>query len=207
VDSKDARDKDGKMILSQAEIDKISDSVMRRLTEEAQSIETTNEDLLALDWMNGRRTPDMNMHLKGALKGLTLGTDAPHIFKALVESTAFGAKAIVERIVEEGVRIDGVITLGGVAKKSEFVMQILADVLNMPIKVVKSEETCALGAAMFASVVAGVYPNVNVAQDILGKGFEETYHPQVELVEKYSLKYDEYRTFGCFLENNMANPK
>ena len=105
--------------------------------------------------MNGRRTPDANQNLKGAIMGLTLGSDAPGIFRALVESTAFGAKMIVDRFVEEGIRIDGVIALGGVAKKSPLVMQIVADVLNMPIKVARSEQAVALGTAMAAAVACG----------------------------------------------------
>ena len=188
------------MILEQSKIDEISDSIMRRLTVEAENIETVNEDLLALDWLNGRRTPDMNMHLKGALMGLTLGTDAPQIFNALVESTAFGAKAIVDRILEEGIKVEGVIALGGVAKKSEFVMQTLANVLNKPIKVVKSEETCALGAAMFASVVAGVYPTIDDAQNKLGKGFEKNFYPDEKKAVEFQSKYNRYKIFGNFVE-------
>ena len=107
--------------------------------------------------MNGRRTPDANQNLKGAIMGLTLGSDAPAIFRALIESTAFGARMIVDRFVEEGVRIDGVIALGGVAKKSPLVMQIVADVLNKPIKVASSDQAVALGSAMAAAVVAGVH--------------------------------------------------
>lgn len=197
---KDALGEDGQMILEQSKIDEISDSIMRRLTVEAENIETVNEDLLALDWLNGRRTPDMNMHLKGALMGLTLGTDAPQIFNALVESTAFGAKAIVDRILEEGIKVEGVIALGGVAKKSEFVMQTLANVLNKPIKVVKSEETCALGAAMFASVVAGVYPTIDDAQNKLGKGFEKNFYPDEKKAVEFQSKYNRYKIFGNFVE-------
>jgi L-ribulokinase len=97
---------------------------------------------VALDWMNGRRTPDANQLLKGAILGLNLGSDAPRIFKALVEATAFGAKKIVDRFISEGIRIDGIVALGGVAKKSPFVMQVVADVLNMPILVAR-EQACA----------------------------------------------------------------
>ncbi len=121
--------------------------------------------------MNGRRTPDANQNLKGAIMGLTLGSDAPGIFRALVESTAFGAKMIVDRFVEEGVRIDGVIALGGVAKKSPLVMQIVADVLNKPIKVARSEQAVALGSAMAAAVVAGVHPYHSRGPGGHGRGF------------------------------------
>jgi L-ribulokinase len=152
--------------------------------------------------MNGRRTPDANQNLKGAIMGLTLGSDAPRIFKALVEATAFGSKKIVDRFISEGVRIDGVIALGGVAKKSTFVMQIVADVLNMPILVASSEQTCALGSAMAASVVGGIYANFEEAQKAMGSGFEKEYKPIPENAEKYKKLYEEYSKFGAFVESN-----
>ena len=127
------------------------DQIIPALTEQAEKIPIGESTILALDWLNGRRTPDANQNLKGALAGLTLGSDAPRIFKALVEATAFGSKRIVERFISEGVEIKGIIALGGVAKKSPFVMQVVADVLDMPIKVARSEQACALGSAMAAS--------------------------------------------------------
>lgn len=90
---------------------------------------------------------------------LNIGTDAALIFKALVEATAFGSRSVVNRFVEEGVPIRKVIVVGGVAKKSPFVMQTLADVLNKPIQVARSDQACALGAAMYAAVAAGVHPS------------------------------------------------
>jgi len=119
--------------------------MIARLSAAAEKIHPGETSLLALDWMNGRRTPDANQNLKGAVMGLTLGTDAPAIFRALVEATAFGARMIVDRFVEEGVRIDGVIALGGVAKKSPLVMQIVADVINKPIKVASLRTGCRSG--------------------------------------------------------------
>ena len=115
---------------------------------------------LAVDWFNGRRTPDTNQLLTASITGLDLGSDAVRMFRAVVESTCFGAKAIVERFIEQGILVKGLIGLGGVAKKSPFIMQMMADVMNMPIKIHKSEQTCALGAAMFAATVAGVYEKV-----------------------------------------------
>jgi L-ribulokinase len=132
--------------------------------------------------------------------GLTLGSDAPRIFRALVEATAFGSKAINDRFIEEGVRIDGVIALGGVAKKSPFVMQIVADVLNMPIKVARSEQACALGSAMAAAVAAGIYATTAEAQQKMGGGIETEYHPIPENVEKYKVLYEQYRKLGKFTE-------
>ncbi len=154
--------------------------------------------------MNGRRTPDANQNLKGAIMGLTLGSDAPRIFRALVESTAFGAKMIMDRFVEEGVRIDGVIALGGVAKKSPLVMQIVADVLNKPIKVARSEQAVALGTAMAAAVVAGVHANIPEAQAAMGGGFETEYHPDPVMAGKYALLFERYKRFGKFVEGETV---
>lgn len=181
-------------------ITEISTKIIVKLTEQAQKIPVSESGIIALDWMNGRRTPDADQNLKGAIFGLTLGSDAPRIFRALVEATAFGSKAIVDRFISEGVRIDGVVALGGVAKKSPFVMQILADVLNMPIKVVSSEQTCALGAAMFASVVAGIHPDLTEAQNKMGQGFDKTYYPIPVNVEKYAQLYNQYLQFGSLTE-------
>ncbi|NDP20390.1 MAG: ribulokinase [Paludibacter sp.] len=183
-------------------INEISTKVIIKLTEEAEKVPVSESGIVALDWMNGRRTPDANQLLKGAISGLTLGSDAPRLFRALVEATAFGSKAIVDRFLSEGIRIDGVIALGGIAKKSPFVMQILADVLNMPIQVVKSEQTCALGAAMYAAVVAGIYSNINEAQVNMGQGFDRSYYPIPENVEKYKSLYQQYSMLGNFITKN-----
>jgi len=174
--------------------------MIARLSEAAAKIHPGESSLLALDWMNGRRTPDANQNLKGAIMGLTLGTDAPAIFRALVEATAFGAKMIVDRFVEEGVRIDGVIALGGVAKKSPLVMQIVANVLNKPIKVARSEQAVALGTAMAAAVVAGIHPTIPKAQEAMGGGFETEYHPDPNMVQIYAGLFEQYKRFGAFVE-------
>ena len=172
--------------------DEIASGLIEKLSLAAASVDPEGSGLLAIDWLNGRRTPDANQMLKGAITGLTLGSDAPAIFRALVEATAFGAKAIIDRFLAEGVRIDGVIALGGVAKKSEFVMQIVTDVLNMPVSVVRSEQTCALGSAMAASVVAGIHENFEEAQKAMGGGFEKEYHPRPEFVVMYGELYKKY---------------
>ncbi len=181
-------------------IDETSDKIIAKLSEEAAKIPIDESGIVALDWMNGRRTPDANQALKGAIAGLNLGSDAPRIFRALVEATAFGSRAINDRFISEGIRIDGVIALGGVAKKSPLVMQIVADVLDMPIKVARSEQACALGSAMAAAVVAGVYSNTSEAQKNMGGGIETEYHPIPENVEKYKVLYEKYKKFGKFIE-------
>ncbi|MCP4312634.1 MAG: ribulokinase [Bacteroidetes bacterium] len=181
-----------------------SDRMIAKLSEAAESIDPEDTSLLALDWMNGRRTPDANQNLKGAIMGLSLGSDAPAIFRALVESTAFGARMIIDRFVDEGIRIDGVIALGGVAKKSPLVMQIVADVLNKPIRVARSEQAVALGTAMAAAVVAGVHISIPEAQTAMGGGFETEYHPDPVMVKKYAILFEKYRRFGNFIESETT---
>ena len=185
----------------------MSDILIPELSIAASKIPVEESAVLALDWMNGRRTPDANQALKGAITGLTLGSDAPRIFKALVEATAFGTKAIIERFRSEGIRIDGVIALGGVAKKSPFVMQVVADVLGMPIEVAKSEQACALGSAIAASVAGGIYATFEEAQKAMGGGFEKQYMPNASNTKKYRVLYDKYMKLGGFIENELTDHK
>lgn len=181
----------------------IKDKIIPALADEAEKLEIGETALLATDWMNGRRTPDANQKVKGTITGINLGSTAPMLFRALVEATAFGSKAIIDRFIENGVEIDQVIALGGVAKKSRFVMQTLSDVLGMPIKVAASEQTCALGAAMFAAVNAGVYAKVEDAQKAMGQGFENEYKPHMETHEKYMHYYAEYLKLGALTEKEF----
>ena len=179
------------------------DRIIPELSKEAMSIPIEESTIIAIDWMNGRRTPDATSEVTGSITGLKLGSSAPRIFRALVEATAFGSKAIVDRFKREGIAIHEIIGLGGVAKKSPFVMQTLADVLNMPIKIARTEQTCAFGAAMFASVVAEIYPSVEEAQKGMGKGFETTYFPNQTNAEKYAQIYLKYVRIGEFTEKEL----
>jgi L-ribulokinase len=162
-------------------------------------LEPVEEDTeLALDWLNGRRTPDANQLVKGAIMGLNLGSDAPRIFRALAEATCFGAKKIVDRFKEEGIPVKGLIGIGGVARKSPFIMQMMADVMNMPIEIHRSEQTCAAGAAMFAATAAGIYPSVEKAMEKMGRGFDIRYDPSPEKVKIYAQRLERYNRLGEF---------
>ncbi|HTO95344.1 MAG TPA: ribulokinase, partial [Bacteroidota bacterium] len=178
--------------------------LLGELAEHAARVPLEESGVLALDWMNGRRTPDANQMLKGAIAGLNLGSDAPRIFRALVEATAFGARAIQERFRREGVPIRGVIALGGVAKKSPFIMQTVADVMNVPIRVPRSEQTCALGAAMFAAVVAGVYPTLEASMKAMESGWEKEYAPDPAAARVYDALYERYRSLARFVEEETV---
>lgn len=178
---------------------KIENKIIPVLEQEAAKLPIEGAEF-ATDWMNGRRTPDASQLVKGTISGINLGSTAPMVFKALVDATAFGSKAIVDRFIENGIEIRQVIALGGVAKKSKFVMQTLADVLDRPIKVASSDQTCALGAAMFAAVNAGLYDTVELAQKSMGQGFEMEYIPIPENVEKYKSLYERYLQLGGLTE-------
>ncbi|MGF7141428.1 ribulokinase [Roseimarinus sediminis] len=170
----------------------IEDKIIPALSEEAMKIPVEESTIVATDWLNGRRTPDADQNVKATITGLNLGSSAPRIFRALVEATAFGSRAIADRFAENGIEINSVVGIGGVAKKSPFVMQTMADVMNMPIKVARAEQTVALGAAMFAAVASGVYANIGEAQKAMGQGYEKEYQPIPENVEKYNEIYKKY---------------
>ncbi|MDR1421137.1 MAG: ribulokinase [Treponema sp.] len=182
----------------------VSKKIIPELEKAAALIEPGSSGVLALDWLNGRRTPDANPLLKGAIAGLTLGSDAPRVYRALAEATAFGARAIAERFREEGVVIEGIIGVGGVARKSPFVMQILADVINMPIHIPAGDQSVALGAAMFAAVAAGLYPDIPAAQKQLCTPTEFTYNPNPAFVPVYERLYREYKKLGAFVEQKAS---
>jgi L-ribulokinase len=194
-------------------IEGLSPELQSRITETASvklipALEAAAKDLapgqssiLALDWLNGRRTPDADQRLKGAITGLSLGSDAPRIYRALVEATAYGSRAIIERFREEGVPVNGIIAIGGVARKSPMVMQIVADVLGMPIAVPASDQAVAMGAAMFAAVVAGLYPDIPAAQAAMAAALETEYKPDPGRSKVYDRLYKEYLALGSFVES------
>lgn len=186
-------------------IEETLNKIIPALSKEAEAIPVSASSVLAIDWMNGRRTPDANQLVKGTISGLNLASSAPKIFRALVEATAFGSKAIIDRFLENGIEIESVIGIGGISLKSPFVMQTLADVLGMPIKVAKSEQACAFGAAMFASVAAGLHPNIEAAQKAMGQGFAFEYKPNSENHKIYMEVYQKYLKLGKFTEKELFN--
>ena len=190
-------------VFSQDEIEEYKDRILPLLEEKAKMISPAESTILSLDWMNGRRTPIANQKLKGVISGLTLDSDAPKIYRSLIEATAYGAKAIVDTFLESNVRIDEIIGIGGVAKKSPLIMQIMADVLNKPIKVAESLQTVALGAAVFAAKISGIYDSIEDAQSIIGSKFEKEYYPIEKNVEIYKKYYKKYKELGKYIEENI----
>ncbi len=169
---------------------------IEELSAAASVLPLQEDDELAVDWLNGRRTPDANQELKAVIQNIDLGSDAPRLFKALVEATCFGAKAIIERFITEGIPVKGLIGLGGVAKKSPYIMQMMADITEMNIRIHKSEQTCATGAAMFAATAARLFKTVEDAMQQMGQGFERTYYPNNDHSEYYRRRYLQYKKLG-----------
>jgi len=134
------------------------------LTKAAARLKPGESGLLALDWNNGNRTVLVDQRLTGLLLGQTLYTTPAEIYRTLIEATAFGALTIINRFEEYGVKVEQIINCGGIAEKNPVVMQIYADVTGRPMKVSRSAQTCALGAAIAGAVVAGAYPNCEAAQ-------------------------------------------
>jgi L-ribulokinase len=178
----------------------LEDRLLPALEAEAAKIDPAESGLVALDWLNGRRTPDADQALTGALAGISLGTDAPAVYRALVESAAFGSRAIVERLRAEGVKVERVAAIGGVARKSPLVMQICSDVLGMDISVSANDQSVALGGAMFAATAAGLYPDVLSAQAAMRAPVERVYKCDPARRAAYDRIYEKYRALGAFAE-------
>ena len=191
-------------VLDESTIKSITDKIIPALSQQASMMPLHEHNELSLDWFNGRRTPNANALLTSTVTGLDLGSDAIKIFYSLAEATCFGAKAIVECFTNQNIPVKGLIGIGGVAKKSPFIMQMMADVMNMPIKINKSEQTCALGAAMFAATVAGVNSKVEDAMQAMGQGFDVEYYPDKNKIDIYQHRYKKYLGLGTYIESNIA---
>ena len=173
----------------------------------AAAMKPGQSGLLALDWNNGNRTILIDVRLTGLLLGQTLHTEAHEIYRALIEATAFGALTIINRVEEYGVPVEEIINCGGLAVKNELLMQIYADIIGRPMKVSASDQTCALGAAIFGAVAAGPeaggFADCGQAQKILCRTREKVFQPieanravYGELYTLYRRLHDAFGTSG-----------
>jgi L-ribulokinase len=169
------------------------------LTRAAEKLRPGASGLVALDWNNGNRTILVDPLLTGLLVGQTLHTTAAEVYRALIEATAFGALAIINRFEEYGVEVKEVVNCGGIAEKNPLVMQIYADVCNRPMKVSRSAQTCALGAAVFGAVAAGAYRTVEAAQKKMTGVKDHVYRPTKAAAKVYAELYEiYYKLYSAF---------
>jgi len=173
------------------------DKAHEQLSTEARKLKAGESGLLALDWNNGNRTVLVDPRLTGLLVGQTLHTTKAEVYRALIEGSAFGARMIMERFEEYGVKVKEVINCGGIAEKSPLVMQIYADVTGRPMKISKSGQTCALGAAIYGAVVAGSkaggYDSVEQAQEKMTGLKAKVYKPDPKAQKIYDELFTLYR--------------
>ena len=173
-------------------------SLLPELEKEAAQLPPGAYGERALDWLNGRRTPDADQTVRAIISGLHLGSSAPSIYRALVEATAFGSRAIVERFEEQGVPVKSIVGIGGIARKSDLISQVCADVMNRRVDVVLSDQACARGAAVFAATVAGAYDDIYKAKDAMLSPIEKSFEPNPEAHAVYEKLYQEYKRMGAF---------
>ena len=169
------------------------DSLHAELSAQAAALRPGESGLVALDWNNGNRTILVDTRLTGLILGQTLHTTRAEIYRALIEATAFGARAIIERMREYGVPIERVVCCGGIAEKNAVFMQIYADVLGRPMLVAGSPQTPALGAAIAAAVAAGAHPSFEAAQEKMTELKEKRYTPNPAAKRVYDDLYGLYR--------------
>ncbi len=163
------------------------------LEQEAARQEVGEHGLVALDWWNGNRSTLVDTNLSGLLLGMTLATRAPDIYRALLESTAFGTREIIDSFENRGIAVKELVAAGGLPEKNQLLRQIYADVTGRPFKLSGSAQAPALGSAMHAAVAAGVYPNIQAAAEKMGKVSDEVVVPIPENTAAYERLYDEYK--------------
>ena len=175
----------------QAEAERRGVSVQEVLDAEAARQPAGAHGLIALDWLNGNRSVLVDHHLSGLIVGLTLATRAPDIYRALIESTAFGTRVIIDTFNASGVPVTELVIAGGLTK-SRFVLQLYADVTRRPLSVIASEQGPALGSAIHAAVAAGCYPDVPAAAVVMGGKHQAVYLPDPVSADVYDRLYAEY---------------
>lgn len=193
-----------KFVKKKSSWQELQNFIMEDLSEAAQKINLEDFDIVALDWINGRRSPDVDMELNAALQGLAMSDQAEHIFLALIEASLFGAKKIQQHFQQQGVAMDQIRAIGGIAHKSPFIMQLAADILESPIEVVQSLECCARGSAIFAAIASrqmGFEAYTKLASPV-----KKTYRPRVHYQNAQKKRYQKYLHLAKHHEN-QTKPK
>ena len=172
------------------------------LREKASRLGAGESGLLALDWLNGNRSVLNRSDLSGMILGLDLGTRPEEIYRAIIESTAYGARMILENYERGGIKIKRVCAAGGIAQKDKMMMQIYADVLGRDIEIAGATQAAALGSAINATVAAGIYENITDASKKLGRKSIATYTPNPDSQRIYDSLYAEYKTLHDLFGRN-----
>lgn len=157
-------------------------------------------EAVSIDWFNGRRYPDNNEAVKGAFLGLSLGTDCVDLYRALVRGAIFGSKRILDSFAKCGLKPQEIVAVGGIADKSHYIMQQMANILELPIKTLQSGQVCALGAAVYGAVAAGIYPSLQDAQQVMCPGTDKEYLPDGKTFEENRRMYGKYQMAGSCVE-------
>lgn len=189
---------------------KIGMNIHKFLRTKADKLNPGESGLVALDWWNGNRSVLVDVDLSGVIVGMTLATKPEEIYRALIEATAYGTKTIIDAFKNNGVEVNEFYAAGGIAQKDPMMMQIYADVINMPIYIAGSDQSAALGSAIFGAVAAGKinggYDSVFEASSYMGKILDLVYKPNPDNVKVYEKLYDEYKLLHDYFgrgENNV----
>ena len=180
-------------------------SVQQLLTEKAALLKPGQSGLMALDWWNGNRSVLADSELTGMMLGMTLQTTPQEMYRALIESTAYGARMILEFYRKSGVPVEAFYASGGISQKNALAMQIYADVLQMPVQIVDAAQGPALGSAIYAAVAAGEYANAAEGAQRMGARIARTYTPIAENIAVYEKLYQEYKTLHDYFGRGI-NP-
>lgn len=155
---------------------------------------------VCIDWFNGRRYPNINETVKGAFLGLSLGIDCVDLYRGLARAALFGSRNILDAFAENGLKPEEIIVVGGIADKSCYIMQQMANILEIPVRTVRTGQICALGAAIYGAVAAGIYPSIADAQRIISPKVEKEYWPDRKTFEDNRSLYRDYLRAGTCVE-------
>ena len=180
------------------------DEVIATLSKEAENLPLDINAPYATDHLNGRRTPNPNSRLSSAIAGLKITSSPAEVFRAIAEATVFGMWTIVDYMEKQGIPCPEIVALGGISRKSPYIVQMLSDVCGRPIRVSDSKDCAAVGAALFATVAAGIYPDIISASDAIGPKATTVYFPDLSKKEYYSARYEKYLSLVEYSERSFT---
>lgn len=169
----------------------LEDNMLRLLETEARKRDGADFPV-ALDWFNGRRYPDTDDLQRAAISGLSLGTDAVDLYRGIIFGAVSGLRRIVSGFLKAGIKIDDLIAVGGISQKSDYIMQLIADMVGMKLSILDADQTCAIGAAMYAAVAAGIYGDADEAAEKMAARKVRTFCPDQRRKAAYEAQYQNY---------------